>query len=146
MNKQEQRTAIAEACGWRREYAFGNGIDDELWITPKGLTAGRASDPLNALPDYLNNLNDMHEAEALLTPRLFTRYTEILLPIVDPLFKAWPADGQGIHANEAFRLLHASAEQRAEAFLRTIGKWKESPVHPSIVNPNKIIKAIIFDS
>jgi hypothetical protein len=55
MTEQEQIIAIAEACKWRREYIFGNGVDDYVWIHP---TNGKAyPDMLCYLPDHLNDLN-----------------------------------------------------------------------------------------
>lgn len=60
--------------------------------------------------DYLNDLNAMHEAEASLFGRndwSASKY-EILLTRMTSYW-AW----------------HATASQRAEAFLRTIGKWED---------------------
>lgn len=60
------------------------------------------------LPDYLTDLNAMHEAEEHLRGHQFQRYAEMLDDIIGSL--------GGIRA---------TARQRAEAFLRTLGKWKE---------------------
>lgn len=62
------------------------------------------------LPDYLNDLNDMHEAEKVLTNEQLEVYCNILHK---------PNHG-------VYWAIHATASQRAEAFLRTIGKWEES--------------------
>jgi len=57
------------------------------------------------IPNYCNDLNAMHEAEnAILDTDLFYHYS---LHISGPL-------------------LRANARQRAEAFLRTLGKWEEA--------------------
>jgi hypothetical protein len=58
-------------------------------------------------PDYLNDLNAMHEAETVLNPEQLSEYYIQL-------------------ASAMFRPFRASAAQRAEALLRTLGKWKEA--------------------
>lgn len=68
------------------------------------------------LPNYLTDLNAMHEAEKWLiskgglpTYEHFLRYNEIK------------------DDNEPwFGSIHATASQRAEAFLRTLNLWKDS--------------------
>lgn len=63
------------------------------------------------LLDYVNDLNAMHEAEKVLTRyQQSVTYSDNLMKIV------------GYHT---FDSAHATAQQRAEAFLRTIGKWEE---------------------
>jgi hypothetical protein len=58
--------------------------------------------------DYVNNLNAMHEAEEHLNGIEFHKYAMMLDDYEGSLFG-----------------MRATASQRAEAFLRTIGKWKE---------------------
>jgi len=91
MTPEAQRIAIAEACGWKTGYR-----DPEAW---------------HPLPDYLNDLNAMHDAEKVLFGR-----------------KDWSACTYDEHINVATSSWkwNATASQRAEAFLRTIGKWEES--------------------
>lgn len=60
------------------------------------------------LPDYLTDLNAMHEAEKVLTGHQWTDYANVLTDI-------GPCSRRG--------MIHATAAQRAEAFLRTVGKW-----------------------
>lgn len=53
-----------------------------------------------------NDLNAMHEAEKVLTVKCFNNYVMELLDFIhEPIL--------------------ATARQRAEAFLRTLGKWEE---------------------
>jgi len=60
-----------------------------------------------AIPNYCTDLNAMHEAEKGLE---------------DPdCYEEWLADVCG----GTSYLFHATARQRAEAFLRTLGKWEE---------------------
>lgn len=102
MKPEEQRIAIAEWCGWkRREWAY-----------------------VVQLPNYLNDLNAMHEAEKKLkTFEQTCRYRDALFNAcgLNPLY--W-CDA-GTPAPEFVKVATATAAQRAEALLRTIGKWKE---------------------
>lgn len=60
--------------------------------------------------DYCHDLNAMHEVEkALNTDELFERYYLTLYETTQST--RWPVS--------------ATARQRAEAFLRTLGKWKD---------------------
>ena len=104
MNPEQQRIAIAEACGkwhsgWPHEYM-------------------NQADRLRHIPNYLNDLNAMHEAEKVLGA-CWPTYCEHLLEIVEP-------EPRTLEICHRWNLLHATATQRAEAFLRTIGKWEES--------------------
>jgi hypothetical protein len=58
-------------------------------------------------PNYLNDLNAMHDAENSLTTSQMTIMSQYL------------------HRRLGMLWGFATASQRAEAFLRTIGKWKE---------------------
>ena len=91
MNPEQQRIAIAEACGWKTGYR-----DPEAW---------------HPLPDYLNDLNAMHEAEKTLTDKA---HEEFRLNLYDVI------------GDDSRLIVSSTAAQRAEAFLRTIGKWKET--------------------
>ena len=59
--------------------------------------------------DYCNNLNDMHEAEKALAEH----QNESIYP---RNLGAW---------RNPTKPIYATARQRAEAFLRTLGKWEE---------------------
>lgn len=108
MKTQEQRLAIATACGWHRvnlpsvlkknrPWCLHDYDDSELWRFDSNL------------PDYPNNLDLMHEAEKVLTPAQFYDYASEHLPKV-------ARDSNPISA---------TAAQRAEAFLRTLNLWKD---------------------
>jgi len=62
------------------------------------------------VPDYLDDLNACHEMEKVLTSEQVTSYVYSL----ESMNERW--------STPAF----ATAAQRAEAFLRTIGKWEEA--------------------
>ena len=66
--------------------------------------------------DYCRDLNAMHEAEKVLTPKEEDVYFFTLKHIAGDL----------IWYRTASRNYRATARQRAEAFLRTLGKWEET--------------------
>jgi len=117
MNKEQQRIAIAEYCGLTEIHT-----DTEIVGYPVlcGFIDGKY---LRAVPDYLTDLNAMHEAERRLTIESFAKYESRLCESVD-------ATGQD--PDVWFYVLTATAAQRAEALLRTIGKWTETPTTTNI--------------
>ena len=73
------------------------------------------------VPDYLNDLNAMHEAEKVLSNKVdLVRqcYLDNLCIATNGEF----AEMDGSY-KEVWAMSHATATQRAEAFLRTIEKW-----------------------
>lgn len=117
MKAEQQRICIAEACGWVSKpdkYYY----DRIAWNHPSIKTDRATQD----LPSYLTDLNAMHEAEKVFysDSNQSVRYAEFLL---DVLQIPHPFIGT---ARCAFLTNHATAAQRAEAFLRTIGKWTDS--------------------
>jgi hypothetical protein len=117
MNPEQQRIAIAEACGWRIE---SDGANTFVYSPNKTSGTGyrmndiRHPKIIRLLPDYLNDLNAMHEAEKQLLATQFKRYHDVLVAQVI----GWSA-----HENEHIAI-HATATQRAEAFLKTLNLWK----------------------
>lgn len=102
MTDQEINTAIAEACGWQRKTKkFGT-----FWYQPGPCDTGHL-----APPNYCHDLNAMHEAEET-------------LPITNYYEQLYVADKTGIMVGYR-HLWHATARQRAEAFLRVKGLWKD---------------------
>lgn len=97
MSEQEINIAIAESCGWRPDK---RGLG---WLSPHGYYAPE--------PDYCNDLNAMHETEKILTEEQCAFFRVHLR--------------ERLEDHPASRYLwHATARQRAEAFLRTLGKWE----------------------
>ncbi len=109
MSPEAQRTAIATHMGWRREGATETYMG--IWTHPDGT-------PMGFLPDYINSLDAMHEAEKVLTDGQRQSFAASLCP--------HPMSRIGSFALDRFYAIHATAAQRAEAFLRAIGKWEES--------------------
>jgi hypothetical protein len=64
------------------------------------------------IPDYLKDLNAMHQAEGVLRDDREAAFRGWL----------WLAHGQ---PEMRCAIVHATAAQRAKAFLKTIGKWEE---------------------
>ena len=101
MTPEQQIVAIAEAYGFR-----------ECWIGLNGAPWGflGANYYSQLVPNYPFDLNAMHEVEKVLTNEQLEVYCNILHK---------PNHG-------VYWAIHATASQRAEAFLRTIGKWEEA--------------------
>jgi len=97
MTEEQINIAIAEACGVAHEDKWGS-----IYKTPHGY--------VRDVPDYCNDLNAIHEAEKIFDNALYCRYIDELCT-------------QAIKGKNCMYL--ATAAQRAKAFLRTIGKWKE---------------------
>ena len=137
MNEEKQRILIAEACGWKdiekigdvygkRRWEFytnePNGYPDDSYGC--GSIVGRnpqRSERLIHLPDYLNDLNAMNEAESILEEGLFEEKYVVELGRLFYLKGHGPWKWSECPAC----IVKASAEQRAEAFLKTIGKWED---------------------
>lgn len=100
MRPEEQRISIAKACGWTK-------------FTPDTIqyTARRADGLWGMIPDYLNDLNAMHEAETILTDDQWVTYIAKL------------HDDVVIYPTR--RAVTATAAQRAEALLKTLNLWTE---------------------
>ena len=107
MKDDEQRIAIAEICGWRYDE-----INDR-WASP----FGKRWEYTFTLPNYLNDLSLMYSAEESLTDEQWVDYIEQLEAVTHT--DGWPI----MTDSEQRRMIHATAEQRSEAFLRAHGKW-----------------------
>ena len=119
MNDSQINIAIAEACGWTLVKDDPNF--HEYWEHPKdGRKIGVAANP-SPFPDYCNDLNAMHEAEHRLCKLEFgwRTYADALEDVVG-VNGWWAIMGEA----DKRLVLHATARQRAEAFLRTLGKWE----------------------
>jgi hypothetical protein len=98
MTDQQQRIAIAEACGWHCNQFGLWGID---------FADGVSGSP----PNYTADLNAMHEAEKVLTAEQRRSYANCIF---------------NLPVSECESNTFATAAQRAKAFLRAIGKWEVS--------------------
>jgi hypothetical protein len=127
MTPEAQRIAIAEACGCKR---YKRPFDGKVFLCRENPASGTWEETsqspckLNSdIPDYLNDLNAMHEAEEtiIIPQKLGLKYENRIEAM----------------SGESFGIYHATAAQRAEAFLRTLGKWPaqppQSPIKPEEV-------------
>ena len=117
MKPEQQRVAIAEACGWTaredkdgfwRAFDASGDMTHELWMSETNVWSA-------GIPDYLNDLNAMHEAEKVLRKPMKGSDTDTII-----------GDRMHKYAELIGYAFDATATQRAAAFLRTIGKWEES--------------------
>lgn len=104
MTDQQINMAIAEACGWTEIHDSGVWHHHKLWGYPP-LAPGAGGNSYQYIPDYCTDLNAMHEAEKVLPIKKLMKYVRHL----EKRSSVW---------------FCADARQRAEAFLRTLGKWE----------------------
>lgn len=115
MTDEQMRIKIAEARGWRfskipNEFAY-------VACSPDGEARHANFGDVSFLPDYLNDLNAMHEAVSGLCYELRMEFQERLANVVgagDAATYWWESD----HYRD--KVLNATARQRAEAFLKTL--------------------------
>jgi hypothetical protein len=101
MTDEQINQAIAEACGIVGKNEYG-----PLYQTPDGWVVD--------CPQFATDLNAMHEAEKVLAPKNWNRFSE-----------KWWDYYHHLLDGDVHKTIHATARQRAEAFLRTLGKWEE---------------------
>lgn len=123
MTDQEINVTIAELCGWTHpEPPTVTGF-----MCPPGLKLEKLP------PSYCTDLNAMHEAELWLArnrPELENTYDRMLRRVVQGVISE---DGVAVGGNALPEgqfyialLRRAPARQRAKAFLRTVGKWRDA--------------------
>jgi len=117
MTPEEQRIAIAEACGWKRSDLRPSWCHPDNWLMAKN-GSYEVWVSRDKLPDYLNDLNAMHYAEKVLNEKRIRSYAFTLAQVLDT--------SPTVDLDDQFLNIHATASQRAESFLRTVGKWKEA--------------------
>lgn len=109
LTDKEKRVKVAELCGWEKAsqesmeayWKLGHPKDTWYWMHEFGDVQ-----PIEHLPDYLNDLNACHEFEKGLGNN-WEQYEENLNDVMSP-------DGQeGLS-------VHATAEQRCRAFVLTM--------------------------
>lgn len=128
MSPEQQRIAIAEACisslhccrqvHWEKPspakmIRYGAPFCCEECA--EAASDNTIDDGQNMIPDYLNDLNAMHEAEKVLTAKQQLRYAQEVVNLVLPPVGLWE--------RHAWTVAHATAHQKSEAFLKTLGLW-----------------------
>jgi hypothetical protein len=130
MTECEQQIEIAKICGWRLRWqnCGGGPLFDkkpkghcwEVWNDPFGRALDKNFDFVLP-PNCLTDLNAMHEAEKVLTTIQRLHFYQNLCD----MFDRNPDGSHRYGAVTYWEATHATAAQRAEAFLKTLGKWKE---------------------
>jgi hypothetical protein len=119
MKIEEQNIAIAKICGWKLRWQnVGGGPLYELkpkdhcwevWLPPPNKINFQEEWP--EPPDYFSDLNAMHEAEKSLPTIFETAEYQDQLELVTN--------------RQRNPIWFATASQRAEAFLKTLGLWND---------------------
>ena len=104
MTNLQMNVAIAEACGWSDilERTSLPGFKQR----PTGIRDGFER---KQIPNYVHDLNDMHDAERVLNEKQYIAFMKHL----------------GERSKKRRDIWQAPACHRAEALLRALGKWKE---------------------
>jgi len=123
MKPEQQRIAIAKACGWTAEQdsngywraAKQKDAAVELWLSERTVWSV-------GIPDYCNDLNAMHEAEKVKEMAFNSDYAYWLAHIA---VRDRGLEEDKLNVGDGFEIaLTATAAQRAEAFSRTINQWE----------------------
>ena len=106
MTDEQINAAIAEACGWTNV-----NLSHRSGKAPGVDYVGQ-----EFIPNYCADLNAMHEAEKVLTKEQVREYQNYMYDMACEI------------NNTCGRWMpySASARYRAEAFLKTMGKWEEA--------------------
>ena len=119
MTPKQQRIAIAQACGW-------TNVAPRIVknVKHEGITVGIWSNN-GWIPQYLKDLNAMHKAEKVLwdTGKAMEFTNQLVGIVCSARGFRWD---KGTSDDHLMCLSHATAAERAEAFLRTISKWEEA--------------------
>ena len=131
MTQKEQRIEIAEFCGWKWYRATGSELVSTIITFNINLTGHweeipRPDDYLDNVvafvncPDYPNDLNAMRDAESCLGSLglYYQNLTDVMMRIVGGGYSRG-------HSQILVSVTTARAEYRSEAFIRTIGKWRD---------------------
>lgn len=100
MTDEQINRAIAKMCGWEI-------LENPIIIGCACYAKDPHGEPECGVPNYSGDLNAMHEAEKVLRNGRNYEYLHQLERVTQS------------------SMIYATAHQRAEAFLRTLGKWKE---------------------
>lgn len=101
MTNEQKRIKIAEICGWKLKPERFAISQLPVWHNPSGWP--------QELPDYLDDLDAMHDAELLLTAEQRGVYLRVLAGIT-------------LASDCLEQAVFATASQRAEAFLKVFGQ------------------------
>ena len=120
MTDEQINRAIAEACGWNEIHDSGPWHNHKQWGYPPQ-PPGTGGNAYKYVPDYCTDLNAMHDAEKTL--KGYEQIHTYVWHLNNR--KDWETD---------FKLMevHISARDRAEAFLRALGKLEATTEESSV--------------
>lgn len=107
--------AIAEFTGWKQSEGDKQAVKSWLGMT------GEDWGIYHGIPEYWYDLNDCYKFEETMSVREVFDYCLILKETI--LRRARLNIDKGFVGE--YRLIHATSEERCEAFLRLKGKWKD---------------------
>lgn len=124
MTPEKQQLAIAEWVGWSRiemssgnissgKQLLGNWVSKLYGTPPEDKDKQLDDQRFQLVPDYLNDLNAIHEVEKKLGDKAYL-YTIHLIRVLH-----WSAK-----TDATFVLIHATAAQRCNAMCHALGLWK----------------------
>jgi len=125
MKPEQQRIAIAESVGWKcwhlpgtRDFVMFDPTFHKCgeWIEGKPSPDAKLA-TIYQPPNYPADLNEMREAIKTLTKDHRNRYLNILCELT--------RDDEMDDVDADFAWCDATAAQRAESFLKAIGRWVE---------------------
>lgn len=104
MTNNEIDAIIAKACGWK--------CSAKGWWSHPTLPDNGGATPFP--PEYCTDLNEMHEAEKTLDPAQQDAFAFHLIDDKHAMIRGC------VYESSVFKCAHATARQRAEAFLKCI--------------------------
>lgn len=119
MTNQQIRIAVAEVMGHVEPACYGN----LGWLSKAG------HGKVEFVPNYPADLNACHEMEKVLTRKQRIEARWHLVQITDDNYDTWGPHEYNtlgvweVSLTDIDACLNATARQRCEAFLRTLGKW-----------------------
>lgn len=125
-----QRIAIAKVCGFTAPFHPGKPpLDGKALLASPPF----AVDELRLVPDYLNDLNAIHDVEKRLDDSQYALFEIGLQDLVADSMPDAPLSIDGvplypivIACKGYIRYSSATAAQRGEAFLRTLNLWDDT--------------------
>lgn len=115
MTNEEQRYAIAAAC----PSVFVRPLGSDSWNYNNSI-AGRLLPCIDG--DPLKDMNACHEMENTLPSNLKVIYYQNLRDEVSRFHACWDSFDEG---HRSWLIIHATAQHRVPAFIKTIGSWKD---------------------
>jgi hypothetical protein len=121
MTDEQINIAIAESLGWTNcRLAIKGAGGGTRYPTAHGMPPNRKYE--SSCPNYTADLNACHELEKTLDDKQLARYAQ---QIIGSARRKMNIPDHESHYPVPF-IISATARQRCEAYLKTIGKWKES--------------------